>query len=128
MSLKLSHLLQILINFQLQPNAPLPSPNALKNKILIKNKRLDPEKEKEEMEKFRAGKLNDDDGEKEDSASPAPAVISLDKKVAFIFRFHIFCDSGLFCVDSSMNVHRRNSLQHAVISKFERHLLQKWRA
>ena len=67
--------------FQLQPNVPLPSPNALKNKILIKNKRLDSEKEKEEMEKFRTGKLNDDDGEKEDSAAPAPAVISLDKKV-----------------------------------------------
>ena len=72
-------------DYPLQPNAPLPSPNSLKNKILIKNKRLDPEKEKEEMEKFRAGKLNDDDGEKEDSAAPAPAVISLDKKVTSKF-------------------------------------------
>lgn len=33
------------------------------------------------MEKFWAGKLNDDDGEKEDSAAAAPAVIALDKKV-----------------------------------------------
>lgn len=68
-------------DYPLQPGTPLPSPNSLKNKIIIKNKRLDPEKEKEEMEKFRAGKLNVDDGEKEDSAAPATAVISLDKKV-----------------------------------------------
>ncbi|XP_034237944.1 1-phosphatidylinositol 4,5-bisphosphate phosphodiesterase-like isoform X1 [Thrips palmi] len=67
-------------DYPIQPGAPLPSPNALKKKILIKNKRLDPEKEREEMEKFKTGKLNDDDGEKEDSAAPSPTVISLDKK------------------------------------------------
>ncbi|XP_052119903.1 1-phosphatidylinositol 4,5-bisphosphate phosphodiesterase isoform X1 [Frankliniella occidentalis] len=67
-------------DFPILPGAILPSPNALKNKILIKNKRLDPEKEKEGLEKFKAGKLNDDDGEKEDSDASAPTVISLDKK------------------------------------------------
>lgn len=72
------------LKFQIQPGAPLPSPNSLKKKILIKNKRLDPEKEREEMEKFKTGKLNDDDGEKEDSAAPSPTVISLDKKVKLV--------------------------------------------
>ena len=33
--------------FQLEPGRPLPSPNALKKKILLKNKRLDNEKEDE---------------------------------------------------------------------------------
>lgn len=37
------------------------------------------------MEKFKTGKLNDDDGEKEDSAAPSPTVISLDKKVNLIY-------------------------------------------
>ena len=32
--------------FQLEPGIPLPSPNQLKRKILIKNKRLKPEVEK----------------------------------------------------------------------------------
>lgn len=34
---------------------PLPSPNQLKRKILIKNKRLNPEVEAEELEKYFQG-------------------------------------------------------------------------
>lgn len=33
-------------NFPLETNVPLPSPNDLKYKIVIKNKRLNPEEEK----------------------------------------------------------------------------------
>ncbi len=37
----------------------MPSPNLLKRKILIKNKRLKPEVEKRQLELLNAGKLND---------------------------------------------------------------------
>lgn len=45
--------------YPLEPNVPLPSPNLLKRKILIKNKRLKPEVEKRQLELLNAGKLND---------------------------------------------------------------------
>jgi phosphatidylinositol phospholipase C beta len=46
----------------LEPGVPLPSPNRLKRKILIKNKRLKAEAEKHQMEQFlREGKLDEDD-------------------------------------------------------------------
>ena len=38
-----------IILFQLEAGVPLPSPNQLKRKILIKNKRLKPEVEKREL-------------------------------------------------------------------------------
>ncbi|XP_013782040.2 1-phosphatidylinositol 4,5-bisphosphate phosphodiesterase-like [Limulus polyphemus] len=55
--------------YPLEPGVPLPSPNDMKRKILIKNKRLKPEVEKQEMELWRKGQLqNDDEEEKEDAA------------------------------------------------------------
>lgn len=57
-------------NFPLDPGSPLPSPNDLKRKILIKNKRLKPEDEKRELELWRKGQLqNDDDDEEKEDAS-----------------------------------------------------------
>ena len=57
--------------FQLAPGASLPPPNRLKRKILIKNKRLRPEVEKEELELFRKGLLADmEEEEKEDASAP----------------------------------------------------------
>uniref|UniRef100_A0A914DIC6 Phosphoinositide phospholipase C n=1 Tax=Acrobeloides nanus TaxID=290746 RepID=A0A914DIC6_9BILA len=49
-------------DFALEPGVPLPSPNRLKKKILIKNKRLRPDVEKQQLEQFlREGKLDEDD-------------------------------------------------------------------
>ena len=49
--------------FQTSPGAPLPSPNRLKRKILNKNKRLPPEKEKVELELYLKGQLAIDEEE-----------------------------------------------------------------
>ena len=49
--------------FQTSPGTPLPSPNRLKRKILIKNKRLPPEKEKVELELYFKGQLAIDEEE-----------------------------------------------------------------
>jgi len=56
-------------DFPLSPGQPLPSPNLLKNKILIKNKRLKPEVEKVELELFWKGEFSIDENEepKEDA-------------------------------------------------------------
>lgn len=65
---------------------PLPSPNQLKRKILIKNKRLKPEVEKQELELFRQGQfVITEDEEKEDASAPA-APLPEDKKVRHLFR------------------------------------------
>uniref|UniRef100_A0AC34RK70 1-phosphatidylinositol 4,5-bisphosphate phosphodiesterase n=1 Tax=Panagrolaimus sp. JU765 TaxID=591449 RepID=A0AC34RK70_9BILA len=49
-------------DFPLEPGVPLPSPNRLKRKILIKNKRLKPEVERHQLEQFlREGRLDEDD-------------------------------------------------------------------
>ncbi|CAF1196480.1 unnamed protein product, partial [Didymodactylos carnosus] len=54
----------------LQPNVPLPSPNLLKRKILIKNKRLKPDVEKKQLEQWRQGQINEVNNETEgDSAA-----------------------------------------------------------
>ncbi|XP_013772515.1 1-phosphatidylinositol 4,5-bisphosphate phosphodiesterase-like [Limulus polyphemus] len=55
--------------FPLEPGVPLPSPNDLKRKILIKNKRLKPEVEKRELELWRKGQLDNDDEEEKEDAS-----------------------------------------------------------
>lgn len=54
----------------LVPGQSLPSPNQLKYKILIKNKRLKPEVEKQELELFLKGQLDlvDDEDAKEDAS------------------------------------------------------------
>ncbi|KAI6189843.1 Phosphoinositide phospholipase C [Aphelenchoides bicaudatus] len=49
-------------DYPLEPGVPLPSPNRLRNKILIKNKRLKPELEKQQMEQFlREGRLDEEE-------------------------------------------------------------------
>lgn len=58
-----------LTSYLLDVGVPLPSPNDLRKKIIIKNKRLRPEVEKQELELWRKGQLqNDDDDDKEDAA------------------------------------------------------------
>lgn len=59
---------------------PLPPPSLLKRKILIKNKRLKPEVEKQELELFMQGQFVIDDEEKEDASAPA-AQVPEEKKV-----------------------------------------------
>ncbi|XP_074593027.1 no receptor potential A [Brevipalpus obovatus] len=70
-----------LANYALDPNVLLPTPNDLKRKILIKNKRLQQEMEKVELELWRKGQLqaDDDDDEKEDP-NALPTDVDLDKK------------------------------------------------
>lgn len=53
----------------LEPGASLPSPNQLKRKILIKNKRLKPEVEKAELDLFMQGQFVIEDEEKEDASA-----------------------------------------------------------
>lgn len=60
---------------------PLPSPNRLKRKILIKNKRLKSDVEKHQMEQFlREGKLDEED-EMENAVEGAPYVVGEDRFV-----------------------------------------------
>ena len=58
--------------FQLKKGQPQPPPSKLKRKILIKNKRLKPEVEKEELEKYLKGALEIGDEESEDTAAAPP--------------------------------------------------------
>ncbi|XP_037837449.1 1-phosphatidylinositol 4,5-bisphosphate phosphodiesterase beta-4 isoform X3 [Kryptolebias marmoratus] len=89
---------QPLENYSLEPGRPLPSPNDLKRKILIKNKRLKPEVEQRQLESLKkhmeAGETNtpaiimgeeDDtenvsvgekDAEEKDLNSEAPSILS----------------------------------------------------
>ncbi|KYM81957.1 1-phosphatidylinositol-4,5-bisphosphate phosphodiesterase [Atta colombica] len=60
-------------DYPLESGCLLPPPSALKNKILIKNKRLKPEVEKIELELFRAGQFEDKDEVVEDASAPANA-------------------------------------------------------
>ncbi|KOB75892.1 Phosphoinositide phospholipase C [Operophtera brumata] len=69
-------LTQQLPEHPLEPGVPLPPPSALKRKILIKNKRLKPEVERQELELFRQGQFVIEDEVKED----ATAVAIPDKK------------------------------------------------
>ncbi|XP_039756865.1 1-phosphatidylinositol 4,5-bisphosphate phosphodiesterase isoform X2 [Pararge aegeria] len=62
--------------FQLEPGQALPPPSLLKRKIMIKNKRLKPEVEKQELELFRQGQFVIEDEVKED----ASAVVIPEKK------------------------------------------------
>lgn len=71
-------------DYPLEPGAPLPPPNLLKKKILIKNKRLKPEVEKHELELFKQGQFVIEDEEKEDANAsadrPIPPDVSLEVK------------------------------------------------
>ncbi|XP_066584547.1 1-phosphatidylinositol 4,5-bisphosphate phosphodiesterase-like isoform X2 [Prorops nasuta] len=56
--------------YALEPGVPLPPPSMLKRKILIKNKRLKPEVEKQELELFKQGQFVIEDEIKEDASAP----------------------------------------------------------
>ena len=62
---------ETLPDFSLNPGVPLPPPSRLKNKILIKNKRLRPDVEKVELELFWKGEFSIDENEepKEDAGA-----------------------------------------------------------
>ncbi|KAK6756275.1 hypothetical protein RB195_014588 [Necator americanus] len=61
-------------DFPLDAGVPLPSPNRLRRKILIKNKRLKPEIEKHQLDQFlREGKLDE-----EDEIAETPEVVGED--------------------------------------------------
>lgn len=67
----------------MEPGVLLPSPNLLKRKILIKNKRLKPDIEKAQLEQFlREGKLDEADEEIED---PTAVVVGEDGPLEGIF-------------------------------------------
>ena len=70
--------ISFILILQLEPGAPLPSPNQLKRKILIKNKRLKPEVEKVELDLFMQGQFVIEDEEKEDASAPV-----IEKKVCW---------------------------------------------
>ncbi|XP_061376824.1 1-phosphatidylinositol 4,5-bisphosphate phosphodiesterase isoform X2 [Danaus plexippus] len=59
-------------DYPLEPGQPLPPPSMLKRKIMIKNKRLKAEVEKQELELFRQGQFVIEDEVKEDASAPMP--------------------------------------------------------
>ncbi|XP_067206250.1 1-phosphatidylinositol 4,5-bisphosphate phosphodiesterase isoform X2 [Linepithema humile] len=63
-------------DYPLEPGVPLPPPSMLKRKILIKNKRLKSEVEKQELELFMQGQFVIEDEVKEDASAP-PAVTAV---------------------------------------------------
>lgn len=82
----------------------MPPPSMLKRKILIKNKRLKPEVEKQELELFKQGQFVIEDEVKEDASAPltiAAVVEQQPVKVTFIIillelvvPLHLFESSG----------------------------------
>ncbi|XP_047508665.1 1-phosphatidylinositol 4,5-bisphosphate phosphodiesterase isoform X2 [Pieris napi] len=64
-------------DYPLEPGMPLPPPCLLKKKIMIKNKRLKQEVEKQELELFRQGQFVIEDEVKEDASA---VVLPEDKK------------------------------------------------
>ena len=71
--------LKTFLTLQASVGQPLPSPNRLKRKILIKNKRLRPEVEKIELEQFKKGelKIEESEEEKEDPSGGAKIMDNL---------------------------------------------------
>lgn len=63
---------EMLPDYPLDPGAPLPPPSLLKRKILIKNKRLKTEVEKQELELFLQGEFVIEDDIKEDASAVKP--------------------------------------------------------
>ncbi|KIH51753.1 Phosphatidylinositol-specific phospholipase C, X domain protein, partial [Ancylostoma duodenale] len=79
-------------DFPLEPGVPLPSPNRLRRKILIKNKRLKPEIEKHQLDQFlREGKLDE-----EDEIAETPEVVGEDSVSPRKFSFMLFLVNGYF--------------------------------
>lgn len=69
---------EALEDYPLEPGAALPPPSCLKRKILIKNKRLKPEAERQELELFKQGQFVIEDEEKEDADASADRPIPPD--------------------------------------------------
>jgi len=65
---------------QLEPGVPLPPPSMLKRKILIKNKRLKPEVEKQELELFKQGQFVIEDEVKEDASAPPTVTVAVEQQ------------------------------------------------
>lgn len=65
---------------QLEPGVPLPPPSMLKRKILIKNKRLKPEVEKQELELFKQGQFVIEDEIKEDASAPLVVAVAVEQQ------------------------------------------------
>ena len=65
---------------------PLPSPNQLKRKILIKNKKLKPDDEKQEIELWKKGQLQIDEVKEDAGAVEGSA----DKPVLLLNKFEAF--------------------------------------
>lgn len=63
---------ECLPDYPCEPGAILPPPSLLKRKIMIKNKRLKPEVEKQELELFMQGQFVIEDEEKEDATAAVP--------------------------------------------------------
>ncbi|RCN25807.1 Phosphatidylinositol-specific phospholipase C, X domain protein [Ancylostoma caninum] len=79
-------------DFPLEPGVPLPSPNRLRRKILIKNKRLKPEIEKHQLDQFlREGKLDE-----EDEIAETPEVVGEDSVSPRKFSFLLLLVNGYF--------------------------------
>lgn len=71
----------------MEPGVPLPPPSMLKRKILIKNKRLKLEVEKQELELFMQGQFVIEDEVKEDASAPPTVAAVVEQqpvKVTFI--------------------------------------------
>ncbi|XP_018051087.1 PREDICTED: 1-phosphatidylinositol 4,5-bisphosphate phosphodiesterase-like isoform X2 [Atta colombica] len=65
--------------YPLEPGVPLPPPSVLKRKILIKNKRLRPEVEKQELELFMQGQFVIEDEIKEDASAPPTVAVAVEQ-------------------------------------------------
>ncbi|XP_018364008.1 PREDICTED: 1-phosphatidylinositol 4,5-bisphosphate phosphodiesterase-like isoform X2 [Trachymyrmex cornetzi] len=65
--------------YPLEPGVPLPPPSILKRKILIKNKRLRPEVEKQELELFMQGQFVIEDEIKEDASAPPTVAVAVEQ-------------------------------------------------
>lgn len=95
---------------QLEPGHPLPPPSALKRKILIKNKRLNPEVEKVELELFRSGQFEAKDEVVEDASAPAappaePPKVDLIDNI-YCLEFDIYFSRNLSNLMSSLIIIR----------------------
>ena len=66
---------ETLPDFPLNPGVPLPAPSRLKNKILIKNKRLRADVEKVELELFWKGEFSIDENEEPKEDASATTII-----------------------------------------------------
>ncbi|KAG5347164.1 PIPA phosphodiesterase, partial [Acromyrmex charruanus] len=65
--------------YPLEPGVSLPPPSVLKRKILIKNKRLRPEVEKQELELFMQGQFVIEDEIKEDASAPPTVAVAVEQ-------------------------------------------------